>query len=237
MGSISFKCCLQYIHKFFGRWVLIWMLLQESTGELFSFSNFFQVEMQRRFWCRRNFRESFSTPDWTMLLTRHTPFLVDGWHIFEKAGLNVPILPSHSKHYRIFTPLFLSQGYDCEIFFRVLFLIKHCCLSLDSVTLNYSGRLQNVSFLSSKKSLKITYFRFKISSLLLTLPPTASRRKENPNIFLNQHLSEPQGLTLANGQQYPHDSAGIRNPVSPAWVASACIFSWPGKTSSLAEKG
>lgn len=40
-------------------------------------------------------------------------------------------------------------------FSRFLCLIKCCCLSPDSVTLNYSGRLQSVSFLSSKKSLKI----------------------------------------------------------------------------------
>lgn len=43
-----------------------------------------------------------------------------------------------------------------RFFFRILCLIKCCCLSPHSVTLNYSGRLKNESFLSSKKSLKIT---------------------------------------------------------------------------------
>lgn len=61
-------------------------------------------------------------------------------------------ITKHSKPYRIFAPLFLPWGYDCEIFFRGLCLIECWCLSPDSVALNYSRRLQNVCFLSSKKS-------------------------------------------------------------------------------------
>lgn len=87
----------------------------------------------------------------------HSPHSSFHWWLtyFWKGRTECADITCHSKHYRIFAPLFLSQGYGCEIFFKVLCLIKCCSLSPDSVTLNYLGRLQSVSFLSSKKSLKI----------------------------------------------------------------------------------
>lgn len=97
------------------------------------------------------------------------------------------ILPSHSKHYKIFAPLLLSQGYNFEMFFRILCLIKRCCLSPDSVTLNYSGRLKKCVFSFFKEVTKNHLVRVQ-NKLSFAHPPSHRQQKRRISTCPSQTL-------------------------------------------------